>query len=153
MAQLVGHASLRRRVMDDTGRQATADEIESMKSILKNSSTRVLSDYPRACSTPTVRMRQPRRLLRLQRSRPEDGIYESHIRAESSRGVGVSAAVDEVIRIAQEADIPAHIAHIKVLGKDVWERRATLCPRSTRRAIRPRHYGGSVPMGGVLHPT
>jgi N-acyl-D-aspartate/D-glutamate deacylase len=50
----------------------------------------------------------------------EGAIYESHIRAESSRGVGVHKAVDEVIEIARGADIPAHIAHIKVLGKGVW---------------------------------
>ena len=47
-------------------------------------------------------------------------IYESHIRAESSRGVGVHRAVDEVIEIARAAKIAAHIAHIKVLGKGVW---------------------------------
>ena len=50
----------------------------------------------------------------------EGAIYESHIRAESSRGVGVHKAVDEVIEIARAADIAAHIAHIKVWGKGVW---------------------------------
>ena len=121
VAQLVGHASLRRRVMDDTGRQATADEIESMKSILKTSldegafglSTGLFyADGSYATTDEVIALAKV--------AAQEDGIYESHIRAESSRGVGVSAAVDEVIRIAQEADIPAHIAHIKVLGKDVW---------------------------------
>ena len=121
MAQLVGHASLRRRVMDDTGRQATADEIESMKSILKTSldegafglSTGLFYADGSYATTEEV-------IALAKLAAREGGIYESHIRAESSRGVGVSAAVDEVIRIAQEANIPAHIAHIKVLGKDVW---------------------------------
>ena len=121
VAQLVGHASLRRRVMDDTGRQATADEIESMKSILKTSldegafglSTGLFyADGSYATTDEVIALAKV--------ASQKGGIYESHIRAESSRGVGVSAAVEEVIRIAQEADIPAHIAHIKVLGKDVW---------------------------------
>ena len=121
VAQLVGHASLRRRVMDDTGREATPEEIEAMKGILKTaleegafglSTGLFYADGSYATTEEVIE------LAKL--TSQEGGIYESHIRAESSRGVGVAAAVDEVIRIAEEANIPAHIAHIKVLGKDVW---------------------------------
>ncbi|MGI9202703.1 MAG: N-acyl-D-amino-acid deacylase family protein [Woeseiaceae bacterium] len=48
------------------------------------------------------------------------GIYDSHIRDESSYNIGLVGSVREVIRIGREADIPAHIAHIKALGRDVW---------------------------------
>ena len=123
VAQLVGHASLRRRVMDETGRPATEAEIAEMKTILSESldegalglSTGLFyADGSHASTEEVIE------LARVASS--HNAIYESHIRAESSRGVGVDAAVDEVIRIAREADIPAHIAHIKVLGKDVWGR-------------------------------
>ena len=121
VAQLVGHASLRRRVMDDTGRAATSKEIETMKGILNtalNEGAFGLSTglfYADGSYATTEEVIELAKLVS-----QEGGIYESHIRAESSRGVGVAAAVDEVIRIAEEANIPAHIAHIKVLGKDVW---------------------------------
>lgn len=48
------------------------------------------------------------------------GIYDSHIRDESSYTIGLIASVDEVIRIGREAHMPVHISHIKALGTDVW---------------------------------
>ena len=48
------------------------------------------------------------------------GIYDSHIRDESSYTVGLIASVNEVIRIGREAHLPVHISHIKALGADVW---------------------------------
>jgi N-acyl-D-aspartate/D-glutamate deacylase len=47
------------------------------------------------------------------------GYYDSHIRDESSYNIGLLAAIDEEIRIAREAKIPAHVSHIKALGVDV----------------------------------
>jgi len=48
------------------------------------------------------------------------GLYDSHIRDESSFTIGLVAAVNEVIRIGREAQMPVHISHIKALGADVW---------------------------------
>jgi N-acyl-D-aspartate/D-glutamate deacylase len=48
------------------------------------------------------------------------GIYESHIRDESSYTIGLRAAVQEVLDIGRAAGIPVHISHIKALGVDVW---------------------------------
>ena len=48
------------------------------------------------------------------------GIYDSHIRDESSYTTGLIASVDEVVRIGREARLPVHISHIKALGVDVW---------------------------------
>ncbi|MEC8267011.1 MAG: amidohydrolase family protein, partial [Pseudomonadota bacterium] len=121
VAQLVGHASLRRRVMGDTGRPATASEIDEMKSILAES----LSEGAMGLSTGLFyadsSYATTEEVIELAKVAAAAGaIYESHIRAESSRGVGVHRAVDEVIEIARAADIATHIAHIKVLGKGVW---------------------------------
>jgi N-acyl-D-aspartate/D-glutamate deacylase/dipeptidyl aminopeptidase/acylaminoacyl peptidase len=49
-----------------------------------------------------------------------DGVYDSHIRDESSYTIGLLASIDEVIRIGREAHLPVHISHIKALGVDVW---------------------------------
>lgn len=48
------------------------------------------------------------------------GIYDTHLRDESSYTVGLIGAVDEALRIGREARIPIHISHIKALGVDVW---------------------------------
>jgi N-acyl-D-aspartate/D-glutamate deacylase len=50
----------------------------------------------------------------------QGGIYDTHLRDESSYTIGLIGAVNEAIRIGREAHIPIHISHIKALGKDVW---------------------------------
>lgn len=47
------------------------------------------------------------------------GVYDSHIRDESSYSIGLAAAIDEAITIGRVAGLPVHIAHIKALGTDV----------------------------------
>lgn len=48
------------------------------------------------------------------------GIYDTHLRDESSYSVGLLEAVREAITIGREAGVPVHISHIKALGVDVW---------------------------------
>jgi N-acyl-D-amino-acid deacylase len=48
------------------------------------------------------------------------GLYDTHMRDESSYTIGLIGAVNEVIRIGREAHMPVHISHIKALGVDVW---------------------------------
>ncbi|MFN0140674.1 MAG: N-acyl-D-amino-acid deacylase family protein, partial [Pyrinomonadaceae bacterium] len=45
------------------------------------------------------------------------GKYISHMRSEGNR---LEEAVDELIRISREANIPAEIYHLKAAGKDNW---------------------------------
>ncbi len=47
------------------------------------------------------------------------GMYISHIRSEGNR---LLEAVDELITIAREANIPAEIYHLKASGKPNWEK-------------------------------
>ena len=48
------------------------------------------------------------------------GLYTSHIRDEGNYNIGVVAAVEEVIRIAQEAGTIGIVSHVKALGPDSW---------------------------------
>ncbi len=47
------------------------------------------------------------------------GFYDTHIRDESSYGIGLAAAIDEAIEIGRLGHLPVHISHIKALGVDV----------------------------------
>ncbi|MDC9721285.1 MAG: amidohydrolase family protein [Urechidicola sp.] len=49
-----------------------------------------------------------------------DGIYDTHLRDESSNTIGLIASVQEAIEIGRQAKLPIHISHIKCLGVDVW---------------------------------
>ena len=48
------------------------------------------------------------------------GIYDTHLRDESSFSIGIIPAVKEAIEIGRQAKLPIHISHIKCLGVDVW---------------------------------
>ncbi|MEM6771818.1 MAG: amidohydrolase family protein, partial [Bacteroidota bacterium] len=48
------------------------------------------------------------------------GIYDAHIRDESTYNVGLLAAVLETLEIGEQAGLPVNISHIKCLGVDVW---------------------------------
>jgi len=48
------------------------------------------------------------------------GIYDTHMRDESSYSIGLLGSIKETIRIGREAKIPVHISHIKALGPEVW---------------------------------
>lgn len=57
---------------------------------------------------------------------PFGGSYSSHIRDEADYGVGVVAAVDEVITIAEQARITGVVTHMKALGPTSWGLSKTL---------------------------
>src|SRR5699024_8744266 len=48
------------------------------------------------------------------------GVYQSHIRDESNYSVGVREAVNEVINIAEKAEILGIVDHIKAIRQWVW---------------------------------
>lgn len=50
----------------------------------------------------------------------QGGIYDSHMRDESSYTIGLIGSINETLRIGREAGLPVHISHIKALGTDVW---------------------------------
>lgn len=47
------------------------------------------------------------------------GFYDSHIRDESSYGIGLARAIDEAIAVGRQGGLPVNISHIKALGVDV----------------------------------
>ena len=48
------------------------------------------------------------------------GVYSSHIRDESDYTIGMVAAVDEVITIAEQAKLTGIVTHMKALGTGTW---------------------------------
>ena len=48
------------------------------------------------------------------------GLYDVHMRDESSYNIGLLHAVRETVEIADKGGLPANISHIKCLGTDVW---------------------------------
>ncbi len=57
---------------------------------------------------------------------PFGGVYESHIRDEADYNIGVVAAVDEVIAIAEGGGVRGVVTHMKALGPASWGLSKTL---------------------------
>lgn len=64
------------------------------------------------------------------------GLYDTHLRDESSYTVGLAAAVDEALAIGRAGRLPVNISHIKALGVDVHGQAPAIVARieAARRA-------------------
>jgi N-acyl-D-aspartate/D-glutamate deacylase len=116
-----GHNDIRRMVMGLENRLATEEELEAMREIVADQmeagavglSTGLY--YTPGSYAPTEEVIELAKV-----SARFGGIYDSHLRDESSYNIGLLGAIEELIRIGEEASIPVHIAHLKALGRDVW---------------------------------
>ena len=121
VAFFVGHGELRTSVMGLENRAPTAAEMAQMGQLLQASmdegalglSTGLYYSPGSYATTDEV-------IALAQIASRAGGIYESHLRDESSYTIGFLAALEEAIDIGRRADIPVHIGHIKALGVDVW---------------------------------
>jgi N-acyl-D-amino-acid deacylase len=116
----VGFGAVRARVLGAQARAPTTAELERMKALV----ARGVCDGAMGLSTglfyPPQSFATTEEVIALAREAAvRGGVYDSHLRDESSYTVGLIAAVEEAIRIGREGDLPVHIAHIKALGVDV----------------------------------
>lgn len=120
LVSYVGFGTVRRQVMGEADRAATAEERSRMAALVATA----MCDGAMGLSTGLFYAPQSYaatdEVIDLAREAARrGGVYDTHLRDESSYGAGVEAAVQEAIDIGRAADIPVHIAHIKALGVDV----------------------------------
>jgi N-acyl-D-amino-acid deacylase len=119
VAALIGHGTVRRKAMGGSfDRPPTATELAEMKSLVE----RAMKDGALGLSTGLIYLpgsfAKTDEIIELARVAAQyDGIYTSHMRSE---GRGIFDALNEVFRIAREADIRAQVSHIKLSGKVAW---------------------------------
>lgn len=118
---LIGHGSVRQTVLGMEDRLATAEEMAKMRAIVQQA----MEDGAYGISTGPFyspgSFSDTEELIALSKVVAQyDGVYTSHIRDESNYTVGLVAAVEEVIEISRQADLPAVVTHIKALGPPVW---------------------------------
>lgn len=116
-----GHGTARETILGLENRAPTDDELEQMREFVANDmragalglSTGLFYRPGSYAATDEV--------IELAKVAAKfGGVYDSHMRDESSYNIGLLGAVREVIEIGEKAEIPVHIAHLKALGRDVW---------------------------------
>lgn len=121
VAMFIGEGSVRRHVLGMSDARPTPAQMDSMRALVARGmgggalgmSTGLYYAPGSYASTEEVI-----ELAKVAAQR--GGIYDTHLRDESSYTVGLIGAVNEAIRIGREAHMRIHISHIKALGTDVW---------------------------------
>jgi len=120
-AFFAGHGDIRERVMGLANRAPTIQELERMLALLEEQmKAGAVGLSTGLYYTPGSFSTTDEVIALAKVAAGFGGVYDTHMRDESSYSVGLLASVEEVIRIAEGADIPVHISHLKALGKDVW---------------------------------
>ncbi|WOE75895.1 N-acyl-D-amino-acid deacylase family protein [Alterisphingorhabdus coralli] len=121
MAFMVGFGPVRRELLADTNRAPTDDELEQMKGFVARGMCDGAVGFSTGLYYTPQNFAETDEVVALASVAGDlGGIYDSHIRDESSYNIGLRAAVEEALYIGREADMPVHIAHIKALGPAVW---------------------------------
>jgi N-acyl-D-amino-acid deacylase len=120
LASYVGATTVRRMVIGDDNRPPTPAELDRMRQLVQDA----MRDGAVGLSTSLQYAPAPyastEELVALATEAAKmGGSYATHMRSE---GDAIIPAIDEVIRIAREAKIPAEIWHLKAAGKANWGR-------------------------------
>jgi N-acyl-D-amino-acid deacylase len=121
VAQLIGHASVRRAVLANAPRAPTDEELEKMRALVRRGMEQGAFGLSSGLFYFPGSAAKTEEVIELTKAAAESGgLYTSHIRDESNYNVGVVNAVEEVIRIADEAKTIGVVSHAKALGPDTW---------------------------------
>ena len=121
VAVLSGHGRIRTDAVGLADREATTEELDAMRSALREEMELGSFGLSSGLFYRPGSYADTAEVIELSRVAAEfGGVYDTHMRSESSAGDGLLAALDEAIEIGREASIPVHIAHIKALGRDRW---------------------------------
>jgi dihydroorotase/N-acyl-D-amino-acid deacylase len=119
-ASFIGQGSIRSTVMGEVNRNATPDELDRMRALVRQGmedGAFGLSSglfYVPGIFTPTAEVVD---LARVAGSM--GGIYISHMRNEAT---GVLDSVRETIAIGEKGGLPTQVTHHKIIGKKNWGR-------------------------------
>ncbi len=120
---LVGHGTVRQRVMGMRDAPADASALDSMRALVRRAMHEGALGLSSGLYYAPGGFASTEEVIALAREvAPFGGVYDTHMRDESSYTVGLLESVREAIRVGREGGVRAHISHIKALGVDVWGR-------------------------------
>jgi N-acyl-D-amino-acid deacylase len=127
VAMMVPHGSIRREVMDMTDRDPDAGELAKMVELTRQGM--VAGGFGLSSGlyyAPGSYSKTAEVVAMARATAPFGGVYSSHIRDESDYTIGVVAAVQEVIDIAEQGGVIGVVSHMKALGPASWGLSKTL---------------------------
>ncbi len=154
----VGAAQVRRVVIGDEDRAPTPEQLAKMKDIVAKAMQDGSVGLSTALIYPPGTYAKTEEIIELAKVASQyGGVYFSHMRNESGQ---LLDAIQETIRIGEEARIPVHIYHLKAAGQDNWSlmTKALLLIQSARDRgvdvtadIYP-YIRNGIGLGSFIHP-
>ncbi|MCA9738651.1 MAG: D-aminoacylase [Gemmatimonadetes bacterium] len=157
LAFWAGHSWVRRQVMGLDNRDPTPDELDEMRELVAESMRQGAMGLSTGLLYVPANYARTEEVIELAKVASQyGGIYVSHMRNEGS---GLLDSVRELIRIADEADIPAQINHHKATGAAQWgwsERSLALIDSANAAGLKVTHdlypYAASSTGSSILFP-
>lgn len=119
-ATYVGLGAVRTQVIGHADRAPTGEELGKMTQLVSNAMCQgALGLSTGLFYAPQSFAKRDEVVALARAAAARGGIYDSHIRDESSYTIGLEGAVEEALAVGREANIPVHFGHIKALGVDV----------------------------------
>lgn len=120
----VGATTVRRMVIGEDDRAATADELARMQELVRQAMREgAMGVSSSLMYAPGVYARTEELIALARAAGEEGGVYATHLRSEADGMLGSGGgpgALDEAFRIAREARVPVEIFHLKIAGPDNW---------------------------------
>jgi N-acyl-D-amino-acid deacylase len=118
VASFLGAGTVRTNVIGEENRVATPAELEKMKLLVAQAMQEGAMGIGSSLIYPPDFFADTKELIELcSEASRFGGMYISHLRSEGNK---LDEAIEELITISREANIPAEIYHIKAVGKDNW---------------------------------
>ena len=120
-ALFIGQGTVRREVMEMSDAKPTPQQLEKMKALVDTAMNEGAIGLSAGLYYAPGSYATTEEVIELARvAAQHGGIYDTHMRDESTYNIGLMNSVRETLRIGEEAHIPVMISHIKALGADVW---------------------------------
>lgn len=121
VATFVGFAPVRTKLLGEADRAPTPDELSAMAGLVARAMCEGAIGFSTGLFYAPQSYARTEEVARLAREAGKrGGVYDTHLRDESSYTIGLQAAIREALDIGRQGDVPVHIAHVKALGADVW---------------------------------
>lgn len=121
VAFLIGHGTVREAAMGMKNQPPTKEELDRMKELVKSGMAEGGFGLSSGLFYAPGSFSTTEEVIVLASVVAEfGGIYDTHLRDESTYSIGLLKAVEEALLIGEEANIAINLAHIKALGVDVW---------------------------------
>lgn len=118
IASYIGATTLRAYVANYDNRPLTAAELETVRSLVRDEMSAGALGIGSSLIYPPAFFASTEELIAMcAAAAPYSGKYISHMRNE---GAQLLEGIDELVRIAREAGVPAEIYHLKASGRDAW---------------------------------